>query len=729
MKAWFTPPELAGLPGMPKTAPGVRHRAQVEHWSGRPRNLGSGPKGHEYALDSLPGETRLYLATANASHATTAQHTEVLDLVKAQSAGEKVRAARKAVDRTEGTAQAANVIGPRAAERDDKLRVLVCLTRFRTGFGGPLCPAVEAFCTAWNAGHIDAPASARARYPQLPRWRTVLEWHQALENHGGAGLTRPPRADAGEYSVLQGELGQAVLALLHDKPHLGGAQIQRLLQNAGFEGLPSVWAFRRAINHWKKEKAQLFSLVTSPDKWRSRHMSAAGSRSEGVTGVNDLWEQDGTKGELMLADGKRWMLTGTIDVYTRRLMIRLSTSARAAVVMSLTRQAIAEWGVPRAIKTDNGADYVARQYELALVQLGIDHRLCVPFQPQQKPHIERAIGTLLHDLFELLPGYLGHNVAQRQDIEARKSFAERLMKGSDDGGPVELRLTPEQLQTIIDNWLSQYHEREHGGLAGMSPNAVLAAWTGGTLVVNERALDIFLEPASEHGLRTVTKKGIKIDHGWFNCAEIGGLEGQQVQVKQTDADLGTCYVFDLAGNYVGTAIDHARKGISAAEVAAERTAHQKQVLAQQKAELKAAVKAVKPQDLVMRALQRKADAAVDASPNVTRLRPTTQHTSEAIDSVVQATAVPASTLSPAAATELLRLESAAASPKAPVLDLTTPRSRYSKAVRLQARMAAGEAIDPHDLKWLDGYVTRSPEFRGLDRLHHGTDPLAAEAGT
>jgi len=458
-------------------------------------------------------------------------------------------------------------------------------------------------------------------------------------------------------------------------------------------------------------------------------MAAAGSRSEGVE-PNDLWEMDGTKADLLLADGRRWMLTVVIDVGSRRMMLRLSPTARAAVVMGLTRRALVEWGKPRRLKTDNGSDYTAEQYELGLTQLDPDmHVLCDPFQPQQKPHVERGIGTLLHDLFELLPGFIGHNVAERKDIEARRSFAERLMRGTPDGGPVELRLAPEQLQAILENWLVDYHGREHAGLGGKSPNQVMAEWSGTVYRIDERALDIFLAPAGKAGMATVQKKGILIGGGWFNCAELGGLEGQQVQVRQTEEDLGVCYVFDLAGRYVGTSINHAAKGVSRAEVAAQRREHQKRFLAEQKAVLKAHVKAVKPQQLVMEVLTRKTEAAVDAATNVTRLKREVQHTNDAIASVVAATTEgAASQLSAAQSVTLARLEAGQApAPRAPVLRLDTPNARYSAWLRLQQRLQAGEAVEPRDLKWADGYAA-GPECRAMQQLHQGTDPLAAEAG-
>lgn len=731
---WASAKDLAGLPGMPSSRFRVQEMARREGWPSRTETARGGRVAY-YAIAALPDETRTALALGRA--ANDDGPAQPVGLVAAGAAGRQLDALRKATDRAAGTAATAVVTGQRARERDDKLRLLVAFRRFWDAFGGALCPALQAFVEHYNDERVEVPASVRQRWPRIARWKTVREWWHALDRKGGSGLTRAENWRAGQFEALEGVLGQFVLATLHEKPHLGGSQLHRLAEKAVAAGLlsidgvlPSVWSFRRALTHWKRENKQLFAAITNPDKWRSHFMSAAGSRSEGVQ-LNDLWEMDGTKADLLLADGKRWSLTVVVDVGSRDALVRLSPTARAAVVMGLTRRAMAEWGKPRTLKTDNGSDYTAEQYELGLTQIDPDmHVLCDPYQPQQKPHVERFIGTLLHDLFELLPGFIGHNVAERKDIEARRSFAERMQKGTQDGGPVELRLSPDQLLAILENWLADYRNRQHAGLAGKTPNQVRAEFSGTIYRIDERALDIFLAPAGKAGMATVQKKGIEIQRGWFNCAELGGLEGQQVQVRQTEEDLGVCYVFDLAGRYVGTAINHAAKGVSSAEVAAQRREHQKRFLAEQKAALKAHVKSVKPQQLVMEILTRKTDQAVDTSTNVTRLVREAAHTNDAIESVSASVyeRTP-NQLSAAQAETLTRLESgqAVAPARAPVLRLDTPNARYSAWLRLQQRMQAGEAIEPRDLKWADGYAT-SAECKAMQRLHQGTDPLAAEAG-
>lgn len=51
MREWFTAQELAGLPGLPGTVKGVRHRAQVKRWQKRKR---AKAKGYEFHISSFP---------------------------------------------------------------------------------------------------------------------------------------------------------------------------------------------------------------------------------------------------------------------------------------------------------------------------------------------------------------------------------------------------------------------------------------------------------------------------------------------------------------------------------------------------------------------------------------------------------------------------------------------------------------------------------------------------
>ncbi|MBN2690561.1 MAG: DUF3486 family protein, partial [Burkholderiaceae bacterium] len=108
---------------------------------------------------------------------------------------------------------------------------------------------------------------------------------------------------------------------------------------------------------------------------------------------------------------------------SRRLRYLVARTGTAQGIASLIRRCILDWGVPDTVHTDNGQDYVAVHLKTFLRSLEIQQRLCAPFSPWEKPHIERSMRSMSHDLVELLPGFVGHNVAQRAQIEDRKAFS------------------------------------------------------------------------------------------------------------------------------------------------------------------------------------------------------------------------------------------------------------------------------------------------------------------
>jgi hypothetical protein len=57
----------------------------------------------------------------------------------------------------------------------------------------------------------------------------------------------------------------------------------------------------------------------------------------------------------------------------------------------------------------------------------------------------------------------------------------------------------------------------------------------------------------------------------------------------------------------------------------------------------------------------------------------------------------------------------------------TQNARYSTWLRMRSRTEQGQALTPAERNWFDAYAT-SAEWRSMERLHEGQDPLAAEGG-
>lgn len=690
--AYAATSEIVGLPGIPSSEFGFRKMANRLQIPTRPRQGRGG--GLEYLVEALPAEARLAFAARHASNA--ANSATITDDLEANSLR---------TSRLRGTQQAAHATGWQRERQEGVAQVLAIFKHYHAQLGGALTPAFRAFSTAWNQGSIEADPALRQRFTTMS-WSTVRSWYLAVEEKGLAGITPPEHHRKGQFKALAGEVGNAVLAMLIDKPHLSATAIYQAVETQFGNTIPSERAFRRALAYWKEQNAQLFSAVTNPDAWRNSYMSAAGKADEHITRVNQSWQLDSTPGDVMLNDGKRHAVIAVIDVYTRRRMFMVSRTSRSGAIMALMRRAIAAWGMPESIKTDNGKDYVANQLDTALIGLGIDHELCPPFTPQAKPHVERAIGALMHEHFELLDGYIGHNVADRKAIEARRAFSERLFDKSE---LLELRLSPEQLQAGIDVYCDRLHSQGRDELKGLSPNERALGFVSAS--VPERALDVLLAPSAGSGLRTIGKKGIRMDGGNYNHAYLGGMEGQQVQVKVDEANLGRCWVFTLDGVFVCEALDYERMGINSAEVAAERRAHQAKVMRESKRQLKAVTRGFDTRAAIEQITTKRTQEAVEQSANVVTLasKPR-QYSTTAIDSI-QTAGTPVVDEAQIAAAK-------AAMEKRPVAQVKaipeTPQMRFARWLKLQQRVEANEALASDERNWFEGYAHGS-EWASMQR--------------
>ena len=335
---------------------------------------------------------------------------------------------------------------------------------------------------------------------------------------------------------------------------------------------PKVQTVRAWIRRWRGENARDLLAVTNPDLDRSRHRPAGGDAAAGVLRLNQLWELDSTPADVICADGKRYAIVAAINVWSRQAKVLVVPTSRAAAIAALLRRCILEWGVPEAVRTDEGKDYTSRHVLGVLTDLEIEHLPCPPYTPEAKPFVERFLGTLTRDLFATLPGFTGHDVAQAQALRSRKSFADR--RGEDDAVTFGAELTAEELQERCDVWCcAVYGRRPHGGLGGVSPFARRASWTKPVRRVDdERALDALLSEPAGGGWRTVRKAGIRLDNTDYIAGELGPLVGERVQVRVDAADPDRIFVHREDGTFVCIAEDPGRTGADRAAIAARMTA-------------------------------------------------------------------------------------------------------------------------------------------------------------
>jgi len=158
------------------------------------------------------------------------------------------------------------------------------------------------------------------------------------------------------------------------------------------------------------------------------------------TGANRCWSVDFMSDSL--TTGRAFRTFNIIDDFNREaLWIEVDTSLPAQRVIRILDQLAAERGYPRAIRSDNGPEFIA----LALADWARHHRLTWDFiepgKPAQNAYIERF------------------NRTYREDVLDAYWFD-----------------TLEEVRTITDRWIDDYNSvRPHAALGDATPVAFAAA--------------------------------------------------------------------------------------------------------------------------------------------------------------------------------------------------------------------------------------------------------------
>ena len=698
---WLSAAEIAdlALPKLPTSKRGINLRATDECWSYRERSGRGG--GREYHISSLPEDARIELARRGAADAvvtaTPALPKPLKDATPALPATLEAR-----------------------LRQDYKLAILAAFDSFHAASGDSLTPARHKFIGFYNARQIDVPDWVRSACPTISM-SSLERWTRARSTGDAAALAGRygNRKGAGVLDSAVVDVRGFMVAVLVENPHLAMHQVRTLLlKRFGadvelFDGstrpMPSERRLLEAWQDWKNKHRQLHLALTNPDDWKNKHRAAVGSYSEGIERPNQLWEIDASPSDVMLTDGRHSIYV-VVDVYTRRMMILVTKVPRTSAVLLLIRRAVLAWGMPKAIKTDNGSDFVSREAQRAYFLLDAAHPTCDPYSPEQKPHVERAIGTVQHGFMPLLPGYTGHNVATRQAIRSRETFAARM--GESDADIFQAALTGVELQQLADAWVENvYHHNPHEGLGDRTPHALAESCAGWEArLTDERQIDLLLMPAADGGTRTVSKKGIRVENADFWSVDLIPYigTGDRFDVRLDPEDMGRVWVYHSEPfAFLCIAENPERAGLSRAALAAEAAELQKRFIQAGKAAIRAAKTKFKPHELAD-ALIGKPAATVTALPTAAPppalpapSAPAVQPSAGLIAAQRAITAATPAAPRPRDAGEQARTADIARRIAAPAQAAEKPEDRWwRRAQDIEARIAADAEVSEDELEWL-----------------------------
>jgi transposase InsO family protein len=221
--------------------------------------------------------------------------------------------------------------------------------------------------------------------------KTGYKWLERFEEAGRQGLRERSRAPHTCPHRIAEEVAAVLCAARRQHPSWGPAKLLDWLRpRHPSVALPAIstagdlLARRGLVKHRR----------------RRRHYSHPGVVPATTTQPNDLWTAD-FKGHFRTRDGLYCYPLTIADQHTRYLLACHGLlSTRGHEVRPVFERLFREYGLPRAIRTDNGVPFATTgihglsQLNVWWLRLGIQHQRILPAHPQQNGAHERMHKTL-----------------------------------------------------------------------------------------------------------------------------------------------------------------------------------------------------------------------------------------------------------------------------------------------------------------------------------------------
>jgi transposase InsO family protein len=222
--------------------------------------------------------------------------------------------------------------------------------------------------------------------------KTGYKWLARYAAEGARGLAERSHVPHHCPHRIADELAALLVAARQAHPTWGPAKLVQYL--APRHPRVRVWPAISTVADLLKRHA-----LVRPRRCR-RAIVHPGTVPIATTAPNDLWTAD-FKGQFRTRDGIYCFPLTIADQHTRYLLrVHGLLSTRGAGVRSVFERAFREFGLPRAIRTDNGVPFAntglhgLTQLNVWWLRLGIQHQRIRPASPQENGAHERMHRTL-----------------------------------------------------------------------------------------------------------------------------------------------------------------------------------------------------------------------------------------------------------------------------------------------------------------------------------------------
>lgn len=221
--------------------------------------------------------------------------------------------------------------------------------------------------------------------------KTAYKWLARFKSGGLEGLLDQARAHHTHPATTPDSIAAAILELKHRYPFWGPKKLKRRLTRLNAE---QAWPASSTIGELLKRHG-----LVIPRRRRWRTPIYQGPFAQSLT-PNDLWAAD-FKGWFKTSDGTRIDPLTVTDGASRYLIrCRAVAETNGDNVRAQLTSAFQEFGMPRALRTDNGVPFATvglgglSELSVWLIRLGITPERIRPAHPEENGAHERMHRTL-----------------------------------------------------------------------------------------------------------------------------------------------------------------------------------------------------------------------------------------------------------------------------------------------------------------------------------------------
>jgi len=229
----------------------------------------------------------------------------------------------------------------------------------------------------------------------------------------------------------------------------------------------------------------------------------------------------------------RVTLTRVIDNFSKASVHMITQSSNSYANARLLYKAFSILGMPETIRSDQGSDYISEHMQSSIESLGINSIILPPASGDQKGTIERSFRTLQHSAhFENLPGFIGHNVNQRQHLENEASTKR------DKKSNVATNIKGDFMwHWQAEEWIDNYLKKVDADKYAMHENGLS----------NNELENVFRLLGKAYS-RKVTKSGIRHNKTYYLDNELWAKHfviGESLQIRENMNDTTKLFVFKI----------------------------------------------------------------------------------------------------------------------------------------------------------------------------------------